>query len=108
MMSGAMIHANYVDAILNARLYWELKLITLRVIEITVAVLLAVQFALKTMPLVQAVAVALIILTLVGTSILSLLVFASVFDFSIPVVVIIGHALVERFMERKRPSGYAG
>jgi len=102
LMSGVLLHANYVEAILNARLYWELKPATLRVIEITAAVLLALVFALKTRPLIQGIALALIVLALVGTSVLSLLAFASVFDFSIPVIIIIGHALVERFVERKK------
>lgn len=102
LMSGALLHANYVEAILNARLYWEWKPTALRVIEITAAVLLALVFALKTGPFIQGIAVALIVLALVGTSVLSLLAFASVFDFSIPVIIIIGHALVERFAERKK------
>lgn len=102
LMSGALLHANYVEAILNARLYWDWKPIALRVVEITAAVLLALVFALKTGPVIQGIAVALIILALVGTSIFSLLAFASVFDFSVPVIIIIGHALVERFVDRKK------
>lgn len=107
LVPGALLHANYVESILNTRLYWEWPPIWLRVIEVMAALLVAFVFALKTGPVVKALAVGLIILALVGTSIVSLLAFASVFDFSILVIIVIAHALVEQFVERKRHGAQA-
>ncbi len=101
-MPGAVLHGNYVEAILNSRLYWDWKPVSVHIIDITGALLIALVFALKTSRILQAVAAALIALSLVGASIFSLLAFASVLDFSIPVVIVIAHALIEQYFERKK------
>jgi CHASE2 domain-containing sensor protein len=102
LVPGALLHANYVESILNTRLYWEWPPVWLRIIEIAAALLVALVFALKTGTVVKALAVGVIILALVVTSIVSLLAFASVFDFSILIIVVIAHAVVEQVLERKR------
>jgi CHASE2 domain-containing sensor protein len=101
-MPGALLHANYVEAILNSRLYWDWTPVALHVIDITGALLVALVFALKTTRVLQIAAAALIALSLVVASIISLLAFASVLDFSIPVVIVMAHALIEQYFERKK------
>jgi CHASE2 domain-containing sensor protein len=107
LVPGVLLHANYVESILNTRLYWEWPPIWLRVIDVTAALLVALVFALKTGTIVKALAVGLIIVALPVASVVSLLAFASVFDFSVLVVIVIAHALFEQLRERRRQSAQA-
>jgi CHASE2 domain-containing sensor protein len=101
LVPGALLHANYVQAILTTRLYWEWAPVWLRIIEVAAALLVALVFALKTGTVAKALAVGVIILALYVTSIVSLLAFALVFDFSILIVLVIAHAVVAHIIERK-------
>jgi len=104
MVPGALLHANYAEAILNERLYSEWQHNWLRVAEVTAAVLVALISALKTGFFVKLIAIALILLALVGMSILSLLAFASVFDSSILLIMVICHPVVERLVGKRETA----
>lgn len=106
-MPGMVLHANYAESILHDHLYWEWKKNPLRILEWVSALLVALVFALDLSWWVKALAVIFLTLLLVLASVFSILLFALVFDFFIPVVVIAAHGVLAPFVEsklRRRPA----
>jgi CHASE2 domain-containing sensor protein len=99
LLPGVVLHANYVEAIIDSRLYWAWSPTMLYIVDGLGAGLVALIFALKINPIVKVLAVLGIGLLLVGISISSLLLFGLVFDFFIPVVSVIAHGVIERALE---------
>ena len=98
-MSGVVLHANYVEAILDSRVHWGWNQFAIHIVEGLGAILVALIFALEMGPLAKASAVLIFGLSLVGLSVFLLLTLGLVFDFFIPVVSALGHGLVERALE---------
>lgn len=102
---GALLHANYVERMIDSRLYWEWKNGPLQIAEIITALLVALISALKMSWWAKILGVVGIIgLVFVG-SIFSLLIFALVFDFFIPAVMIVLHGLFAPVLESKFLAG---
>ncbi len=98
-MPGTVLHANYVEAILDSRVHWGWDPFVSHLIEGLGAMLIALLFALEVHPMAKAAAVAMMTVFLVMLSAVSLLFFGLVFDFFVPVVSAIGHGVVERVLE---------
>lgn len=103
---GSYIHANYVEAMLDSRIYRPYEGTILIMIEILESVLVAIPFALAIRFSFKILITMLFCLGLVGFSLFSLLALGLFFDFFVPVVVIVGHGIVERLVvggSRPRP-----
>jgi CHASE2 domain-containing sensor protein len=98
-MSGVVLHANYVEAMLDSRVHWGWNLSVVHIVEGLGAMLVSLIFALEIGPIAKALAVIAVSLFLVGLSVLSLLALGLVFDFFFPVVSALGHGCVERALE---------
>lgn len=98
-IGGVLLHANYVDALVNHRTFKPLGKKLTVAIELFLSVCIAVIFAWNLGPWKKLIAalllsVALIIITLIFWQNLGLF-----FDFSIPLILLGGHTVVERILE---------
>jgi CHASE2 domain-containing sensor protein len=98
-MPGVILHANYVEAILDSRLYPGWPPFVIHLIEGLGAMLVALVFALETGSVVKALAVMTVGSFLVGLSVIALLFFGVIFDFFVPAVCALGHGLLEQTLE---------
>jgi CHASE2 domain-containing sensor protein len=98
---GMVLHASYAENILQSHLYWEWKENPLRILEIVAALLVGFVFALELGWWAKVLAVVFVALLLVLASIFSLLLFALVFDFFIPVVMIAAHGVLAPLVESR-------
>jgi CHASE2 domain-containing sensor protein len=98
-MPGVVLHANYVEAILDSRVYPGWSPLALHIVEGIGAALVVFIFTFEISALSKASAVAVVALILVALSAFSLLVFGLVLDFFVPVVGAIGHGLFEQVLE---------
>jgi CHASE2 domain-containing sensor protein len=98
-MPGIALHANYVEAILDSRVYPGWSPLALHIVEGIGAALVVVVFTLEIGAMSKALAVAGVALILVALSAFSLLAFGLVLDFFVPVVGAIGHGLFEQVLD---------
>jgi len=103
---GTLIQANYVEALLDSRIYRPWKGWVLKLIEVIQALMIAIPFAFEMRFLSKTLAVALISSFLIAFSLLSLMVFGLFFDFFIPVILVLGHGLIEQIREWKEKAKY--
>ncbi|HST19551.1 MAG TPA: CHASE2 domain-containing protein, partial [Blastocatellia bacterium] len=96
---GAYIHANYVEALLDSRIYRPWAGWTLILIEVIQSLLIAIPFALKMPLLFKLLAVVVVCLALFAFSLLSLMVLGLFFDFFIPGILVLGHGIIEQIRE---------
>lgn len=94
---GAMIHANFVEALLDNRTSAPWSERVREVIEILLVVILAIAFALLDQPIRKALGLLVLILIVVGFSYFSWLNLGHFYDFSIPLILIGIHAVYEQF-----------
>lgn len=98
-MPGVALHANYVEAILDSRVYPGWSPPALHIVEGIGAALVVLVFTFEIGAMSKALAVAGVALILVALSAFSLLAFGLVLDFFVPVVGAIGHGLFEQVLE---------
>jgi CHASE2 domain-containing sensor protein len=98
-MPGVALHANYVEAILDGRVYPGWSPVALHIVEGIGAALVVLVFSLKIGARSKALGVASVALILIALSAFSLLVFGFVLDFFVPVTGAIGHGLFEQVLE---------
>ncbi len=105
-LPGALIHANYVEAILNERTYKPLSDQLVMAFEVLLVLAIAALLALDTRPLWKATLVA-------GTTVFFILLsyfflqnLGLFFDFFVPVVVLIGHVAVEKVLDWRHAAGH--
>lgn len=96
---GVYIHANYVEALLDSRIYRPWSGWILILIEVIQSLLIAIPFALKMPLLFKILAVVIICLALFVFSLLSLMVLGLFFDFFIPVILVLSHGIIEQIRE---------
>jgi len=100
-LPGVVLHANYAENILQSHLYWEWKKTPSHIFELVAALLVGFVFALEIGWWVKALAVISVVLLLILVGVFSILLFAVVFDFFIPVVLIAAHGVLAPFVESK-------
>jgi CHASE2 domain-containing sensor protein len=98
VIPGAYIHANYVEAMLDSRIYRPYEGKILLLIEILESVMVAIPFALAIRFFCKILLTLLFCVLLFGFSLFSLLALGLFFDFFVPVIVIVGHGIVERLV----------
>lgn len=98
---GIVLHANYAGNILQSHLYREWKENPSRILEIGTALFVGFVFALELGWWVKALAVIFVASFLVLASVFSIVLFALVFDFFIPVVMIAAHGVLAPFVESR-------
>jgi CHASE2 domain-containing sensor protein len=106
-LPGMVLHANYAENILQSHLYWEWKKILSHILELLGALVVGFVFALEVGWWAKALAVISIAALLALVGIFSILLFAVVFDFFIPVVLIAAHGVLAPFVESKFRAGSA-
>jgi CHASE2 domain-containing sensor protein len=94
-LPGALLHANYVEALIDNRTSRNYTHQALKVIEAVATLIVAIIFALLSGPLARVLGVLAIVGLLVLYGYLSLLVLGMFYDFFVPVLLVIGHALYE-------------
>jgi CHASE2 domain-containing sensor protein len=102
---GILLHANYVEAVLDSRTYRPWRGWILKLIEVLQSLMVAIPFALETRFLLKVLSVVLVSSLLVFFSLLSLMVFGLFFDFFMPVVLVFAHGLYEQIREWKEKGG---
>ena len=98
-IGGAFIHANYVEAVLDGRVYSALNETIVTGLEIALVLLGAVVFALEIRPSVKWFGATVVCLVLL---IISYFLFQNLglfFEFFIPLLLIAGHSLVDQILE---------
>jgi CHASE2 domain-containing sensor protein len=103
---GAFIHANYVEALIDSRIYRPWKGWVLKIIEAIQSILIAIPFALNTRVLVKAFSLLVVCSLLVVFSLFSLMALGLFFDFFVPVVLVFGHGVIEQVREWRENAGH--
>ena len=102
---GVFIHANYAEALLDSRTYRPMRGKTSTTIEVIAAAFLAVVFSLH-MRIIFKLAVGLLLCAgIIGISYVSWQNLGLFFDFFIPVVLLFGHALIEKVIANRSDGG---
>jgi CHASE2 domain-containing sensor protein len=98
-LQGALIHANFVEALLDNRTSKPWSETVLKVIEIVVTFAVAVVFALISQPVGKLLSILGILVGLVFFSLLSQVNLGFFYDFSVPVVLVCAHSVYEQLNE---------
>lgn len=106
-LPGALIHANFVEALLGNRTSRPLGEAALKVIEIVATLMVAVIFALIERPWLKFPAIALLMGGLVLFSVFSRLNFGLFYDFFIPALLVALHAAYEQIHEWQSHARHA-
>ena len=102
LVPGTLLHANYVESLIQSRLYWEIKRSWSILFEAIAAVIVVLVFALEVSWWLKLVGVVVAVVGLMFISLSSLFIFAVVFDFVIPVAAVVIHAVVAAVVESKQ------
>jgi CHASE2 domain-containing sensor protein len=101
---GVFMHANYVEALLDTRYHQPLSKKLLVVLEVILGLVTAVVVAKEFWWVWKILLVAGLILVLMLFAIVSLQILGSFFDFFIPVVMVIGHAVYEQVKDWRKAA----
>lgn len=101
---GVFMHANYVEALLDTRYYHPVPKKLLLVLEVLLGLATAVLIAKEFWWVWKILLVAGLILVLMLLAIVSLQILGSFFDFFIPVVMVIGHAVYEQVKDWRKAA----
>ncbi len=104
-LPGVLLHANYVEALLDNRTSKPYAQWALNVIEGMMVLVIAVIFALLSSPISRVIGVVLVAAALVLYGYLSLLVLGLFYDFFVPVLLVLFHAIsewIESALSRRR------
>ena len=93
---GVFMHANWVEALLDLRTFTPVSDLTRKVIEIFVALFIAITFALDVRYLFKAAIIFVLIVFLFITAYFSWQLFGFFFDFFMPALLVSGHAVFEQ------------
>lgn len=102
---GVFIHANYAEALLDSRTYRPMRGKTSTTIEVIASAFLAVVFSLHVRLFFKLVIGLFLCAVIVGISYVSWQNLGLFFDFFIPVVLLFGHALIEKMIANKSDAG---
>ncbi len=103
-LGGVYMHANYVEALLGNRTYGHMGDKVLKAVEFIVSLILAVIFALGPRGWARLGLVLLLCVFLTFLSYLSWLNLGRFFDFFVPMILILGHAVFEQVREWRHDS----
>lgn len=98
-LQGALIHANFVEALLDNRTSRPLGATILKIIEIIATLAVAIIFALITHPLWKTIAIIFLVGGLIAFSYISWLNLGLFYDFFIPILLVTLHAFYEQVRE---------
>lgn len=94
-LPGVLLHANYVEALLDNRTSKPYTQRALNVIEGMMVLVIAVIFALLSSPLSRVFGVVIVVAALVAYGYFSLLVLGLFYDFFVPMLLVMFHAISE-------------
>jgi CHASE2 domain-containing sensor protein len=98
-IGGAFIHANYVEALLDGRVYSALNEKIVMAIEVTLVLVGAIVFALEIRPFLKWLSATALCLLLLPTSYFLFQNLGLFFEFFIPLLLIAGHSLLDQILE---------
>jgi CHASE2 domain-containing sensor protein len=100
-IGGAFVHANWTEAILDSRVYWQMRGAFAFLVEFLLSVAVAVMFALRIAPWRKALGILIMCVAAIVFGYVLLQNFGLFFDFYIPVVLIVAHAGAAKVIEMR-------
>jgi CHASE2 domain-containing sensor protein len=103
-LAGAMVHANYIEALLDGRVYRQLSAPLAIGVEVSTIVVASVTFAMDIAPVLKSVLVAAFGLILLAFNYVALQNLGQFFDGFVPIVLVFGHSIVDQVLGWRRDA----